>query len=317
MSLGVYFQKLPKTFQYVPEQIAFCTDIVHMKQVASLMILLLVSLIYSSAQCNYPTTTVLSHQDGIEAYATEYSTCTIHEGDLVITSVNVPDLLDLSSLHFLTEVTGNLTVSGPNLLSLDGIQNIKTVGKTFILQYSNLTTFSPIMGSSLDLGGLIIRGNNSLINIDDFLGLESIDGSISILNNPILHNLTGLNELQSITGSLFVTNNSLLNDCSSLCTILELGIPGSLNIWGNPSPCSSDDELLDHCPTDPCIVNNYISIDQIPIATQTYQAAGITSNALIQNQSDIEFNVNDFVELVINFEVELGAVFYAYTVSCE
>ncbi len=128
--------------------------------------------------------------------------------------------------------------------------------------------------------------------------------------------MKAFNELASITSDLGISNNSLLTDCSSLCSILNFGIPGSLSIWGNPFPCSSVNELLDHCPTDPCSSNNYINLDQIPIENQTYQAAGITSNALIQNQSDIGFKVTDFAELLVNFEVELGAVFHAYSVIC-
>lgn len=288
-----------------------------MKYVMSLITIVLCSLIHLSAQCNYPTSTTLSSQVAIEDYASEYASCTIHQGNLTITSVNAPDPLDLSSLSFLSEVTGDLVVSGPNYNSLDGIQNIKTVRKSLTLQFlTNLTNISPITGANLNLGGLIIRSNISLLSIDGFFGIEEINGSLLILNNPVLNNLVGLTELQSITGSLFITNNGLLNDCSSLCTILDVGIPGSLSIWGNPFPCSSVDELLDHCPTDPCNDNNYITIDQIPIENQTYQATGISSNAIVQSQSNIEFKVSDFVELLANFEVELSAVFHAYSVGC-
>ena len=125
----------------------------------------------------------LNSQTDVDNFVNTYSGtgCTNINGNLKISFTNVwgGPIIDISGLSFLTQITGNLTISLTDLTSLAGLQNIQSIGGYVnILSNPQLTDVSfptlTSIGSYLQLSD-----NNSLTNVS-FPLLNNIPGSITI-----------------------------------------------------------------------------------------------------------------------------------------
>src|SRR5690606_13278398 len=115
----------------------------------------------------------LTSQAQIDAFAINYPNCTQISGSLYISS---PDIVNLNGLSNLTSVGGFLLIeSNSNLTNLNGLSNLTSVGEN-----------------------LDIYNNLSLTNLDGLSNLTSVGGYLSIAYNSSLTSLNGLNNLTSV-----------------------------------------------------------------------------------------------------------------------
>ena len=162
--------------------------------------------------------TVLTNIDGL-------GSITYINKDLFI--INNEALTNIDGLSNITYINKNLSINANlALTNIDGLNNITSIG-----------------------GGLFIGENNALTSIDGLSNLNSIGGVLTIKENEELTNLDGLSNLNSIGEDLDISNNIALSNCCGIQHLLSTpsAIGGQIKIYGNPSECSSKDEVLKSC----------------------------------------------------------------------
>ena len=212
-----------------------------------------------------------------------------------------PLLESLSGLDQITHIGGSLElVNNDQLISLEGLGSLKIVDENIVLEgnenfesleptildeivverieilnnqsLNDLIALSNIQGIEQEL----IINNNAITDLDEFNGLEYINGGFSILYNSNLTNLDGLSnvlyisdspialvgntELNDISGieniepltisNIFIEDNPNLSTChvNSICGYFGAGNFGS--VVSNAPGCNTSDEILDACFTE-------------------------------------------------------------------
>lgn len=197
-------------------------------------------------------------QTDIDNFYTNHPNCTTIEGDLMITG---PDITSLSGLQNITTFESGFWVEEcPLLESFTGLDNVTYIGD--YLEIGNLPlieNFNELSNLSYVGGALNIVILPSLVNLN---GLENVTSSptyLIIWGNSNLTNLDGLNNIQSISTSLKLRNNTVLNDISALENI-DLSVLTYLTFKGNSqlSICNINSicDALDNGVTEFTIENN-------------------------------------------------------------
>jgi hypothetical protein len=174
-----------------------------------------------------------------QAEVDAFQGCDIIEGILLI---NGDDIIDLTPLSTIKEVTGNLYIyNNSSLTSLNGLNNLKKIGGLTIssnpllesliplgnIQGDNLQSLDIYLNPSLiDLQGLEgIKCTNDFTTVQNNTNLQSLQGldnlrivrdQFTVLHNPLLTNLNGLENLDSVYFNLIIEDNYSLNDVSAL-----------------------------------------------------------------------------------------------------
>lgn len=178
-------------------------------------------------------------------------------GNLAISS---SELLSLNGLDSLKSVGSELVFSDlPNLMSLSGLSHIKTVGSNLTL--SGLMSINSLAGlESLDsIGGLTVRYCKGLTDIVGLGHLNSIGGSVMIEHNDNLISLSGLSSLIEIKGELNLRSNESLTNMNGLNSLTSLG---GITLKRNPNFT---------------IEPNFVfGLDSIPGKVLFYEQPGIT-----------------------------------------
>jgi len=138
------------------------------------------------------------------------------DGDIII---NGSDIDNLSPLFSIQHITGHLiigdtvnTLNGNDILeNLEGLNNLKTIGKDFRL------IGNPILNSIGGLQNLETIGENihleNLPSLSSMSELQLIDNQLNgylSLNNTGLQNLQGFHNFQALSGSLVLIGNQYL-----------------------------------------------------------------------------------------------------------
>jgi hypothetical protein len=133
---------------------------------------------------------------------------------------------------------GNLLVEGEDIVNLDGLSELTTVGT--ILRIHNNPILTSVSGlSALDsVSALSVSGNDALTNLTGLSGLDSLWGSLSLRDNAALANVDGLTSLTSVGFEVTVSNNTALTDLSGLSALTSVG--GVLTLYGNDVLSSLD-----------------------------------------------------------------------------
>ncbi|WP_228054850.1 thrombospondin type 3 repeat-containing protein [Kordia antarctica] len=163
-------------------------------------------------------------QAQIDSFVANHGSCNaIGNSNLTIGSTSGPsDIVDISGLSFLVEILqGGLTIANTQLTTLDGLQNLTTLGSynhsIIITGNPNLTSISALQGATNSPGGLlntiVIRDNPLLQNLNG-LELFSVKTTFNLVNTGVA-SLSGLNLSQS---SLYfiATDNPNLGDFSGM-----------------------------------------------------------------------------------------------------
>jgi len=123
-------------------------------------------------------------------------------------------------------VVAGLYVARTGLVSTEGLASVNTVGPITFLDNDALATLSQ-PARSVQVGGLVLEGNDALASVTAFEGTEHLLGPVVVRDAPVLTELT-LPSLQDVAGDLTFDAAPLLTDLSSLGTLSS--VDGALQL---------------------------------------------------------------------------------------
>lgn len=143
-------------------------------------------------------------------------------------------LSDISALAGITSILGNIFLQSNALSSLNGLQNLVSVGDLTIINepLSDLDELTNLTSAA----SLTIQINPNLTNLDGLQNLTTVDDPdenlgleiIHIRNNPSLTNLDGLQNVTTFTGvgdmqtpAIFIDDNTQLNGFCGLFSVID------------------------------------------------------------------------------------------------
>jgi hypothetical protein len=188
-------------------------------------------------------------------------------GDIMLSTQASVDAFP--AVHGCTEITGKLTISGPDITNIDSLYTLTKVAELSIIGNNNLVNLNGLLHlervTTICLGigcggedkGFLIKNNALLSDVSGLSSLtEVIKGDLVISSNPRLASLHGLNNLVSIGGRLGIENNATLGNLDGLSSLATIGYL-SLTLSDNPSLTSLEGlSLLTSIPGSLFINNN-------------------------------------------------------------
>lgn len=179
---------------------------------------------------------------------------TVITGYLRIGAPNGVDI-NLNGLNTLTEVQDYLQINNcKDCSSLQGLNNLTSIGALFISRLENLSNFEGLNGltnidNDLVIGGASINENLNLLNLNGLDNLVYVGGNVNIWNNPQLQNINGLSNLQSVNGEYLRVraNVSLSNLCGLTNIVANGGITGLYQIYENLYNPTQQDIIDGNC----------------------------------------------------------------------
>lgn len=156
-------------------------------------------------------------------------------------------LTSISALSNITTVNGNLTIlMAHELASLEGLNNLTHVSNGLFIQETAITTLDGL--NNIDSVGdvLTISHNPNLISLKGLENLNTVGVIFWLYENPSLVALEGINNLNSIPdGSIHIfNNNSLANYCAINANALS---STDFNIYSNLLNPTYNDLLNGDC----------------------------------------------------------------------
>ncbi|MEM9545080.1 MAG: VWA domain-containing protein [Bacteroidota bacterium] len=157
------------------------------------------------------------------------------------------ELMNVDGLGNITTIDGYLLIEeNGKLTNLDGLRAVSSIQSDLsIISNKNLTNLDGLIGLTELLGELNIVSNEKITNLD---GLSNVTGQIESLNISANDNLIDLNGLSGITDvekDIEIIVNQNLKNCCGIKGLLEnFSTDGTVTISGNPSECSSEQEVL-------------------------------------------------------------------------
>ncbi|MHC1778572.1 MAG: T9SS type A sorting domain-containing protein [Lentimicrobium sp.] len=173
-------------------------------------------------------------QDQIDNFQANYPGCTEIEGDVTISG---PNITNLDGLNVLTSIgsylsIGNYEGGNPALTSLSGLDNLTSIGGSLMITQNDAITSMTGLDNLTTIGGdLSIYGNPALTSLSGLESLASIGGGLGIGYNDTLASLNGLESLAFIGGWLSISGNEALANLSGLESLTSIG--GGLEIQLN------------------------------------------------------------------------------------
>ena len=126
----------------------------------------------------------------------------IINGDLVLNGIS-----DISALHTLKEVKGNVFIGWTSLSSLEGFHNLHKVGGHLNISWNDyLEDLSALSNIDSLHGDLIIMGQPKLMNLEGFENIAYIRNQVEMTWNGFEH-LSGFESLRQIDGSVEISFN--------------------------------------------------------------------------------------------------------------
>jgi hypothetical protein len=155
-------------------------------------------------------TIILASQADVDAFPTTYG-CSVINGNLLVSG---PDIVNLDGLDSVTRINGGLTLdSNPGLVTGAGLRQLQFVGH------------DPV---NPDFAGLKVINNPNLQSMFDMVSLREVDGSFRVENNPRMSSMSSIGWVETIgaeptTGlSIVIDNNPLMfeiDDFRALTTV--------------------------------------------------------------------------------------------------
>lgn len=259
-----------------------------MKSLFLTIFLSLQTIVFLNSQtCIMSPDFILSSQEEIDNFATDYPGCTQIVNPLTIEE-EVPgsitnleglsqitylyqdliialneSLTDLSGLENLTHIGGYLHVAfNDNLENVDALQNLIEVGDDITFHFNDkLSSLEGLSGVVSGGEDLLIGGNNQLYDLTGLENLTTIDGRVDIYNNQNLSDISALQNLDPATilskfpaypNDLRIVSNPNLSICDypNICVLLS-DPAKQCEINGNAPGCSSIQEVAATCPVIP------------------------------------------------------------------
>ena len=157
-------------------------------------------------------------------------------------TVNTAD--ELTALHGLTTVAGDLTIDGSDLSDLTDLECLAQVdGKLSVFRNERLVSLEGLH-NLWRVGAFVhISANPTLKSLRGLRKLQSVGGilhSLEITGNDSLTNVEALFGVSVLDGDLRVTNNPVLPACDAVELSEEIfSIRGEITIEGNDHPCDA------------------------------------------------------------------------------
>ncbi len=167
------------------------------------------------AQSCLPEGIIFTTQEQIDNFQTNYPGCTEIEGEVTISG---PGITNLNGLNMITSIGGNLIIIKNDLLTnLTGLDTL-----TYVEGY-------------LEIGDVSDEGNPVLTSLNGLESLTSAGHGLTIRFNPVLTSFDGLENLTSLGsgGFLLIQVNDALTDLTALSNLTTVG--GSLRVEYNLS----------------------------------------------------------------------------------
>ncbi|MCB2221305.1 MAG: hypothetical protein KQI35_12980, partial [Bacteroidetes bacterium] len=176
-----------------------------------------------------PEGVVISCQDDVDNFQTNYPDCSVMAGDITISGNNISNL---NGLSVVSAIGGSLRIiDNTALTNLTGLESLATIGG--ILSISENQSLNDIQGlnnlTSIERD-LIIENNLALTQISGLNSLSNIGRDLKIVQDNVLVGLTGMNNLYFIGRNLNVDGNDALTSLSGLEGLTFIG--GRLIIGG-------------------------------------------------------------------------------------
>lgn len=180
------------------------------------------------AQCPVGNVNITS-QAQLNAFATNYPTCTTIAGDV---DLHGNDIVDLSPLANIQTVNGHFWVYSCNALtSLDGL-NLSSVGSIDVSYNAQLSSIAALDGITAVPGNVSLQVDPALQSLSGLQNLATIGGLLS-LNGDGISNVNGLSGLTSLGFFLEIKNNPNLTSVDGLLNLQSLANNGYLEVSGN------------------------------------------------------------------------------------
>ncbi|MEO1654345.1 MAG: hypothetical protein AAFU64_12440, partial [Bacteroidota bacterium] len=126
-------------------------------------------------------------------------------------TVNGPDITNLDGLQGLIQVGGNLTISPGMLANLQGLRNLRGVGGSLEITRQSALRNLDGLESLVSIGqDLILSNLTNVSNVRGLIGLKEIPGELSIVNISRLFSFRGLDSLRRVGGD-FEANAGMVN----------------------------------------------------------------------------------------------------------
>lgn len=195
---------------------------------SALRVILVLMSLSARAQCP-PGNIYINTQAEANAFAVSYPTCTALAGSL---SISGPDITDLSPFDGIERIAGMLELDQLPLTTIDAFNSLTVVQQLWIWQCSSLVSINGFTALDTVEGSLAIFQNNALASLNAFPDLEVCGGGLLIAENAVLGHLGGFAELDSV-GGLSFSFDPMLTDISAFDHPMAIG--GFLEFAGNAS----------------------------------------------------------------------------------
>lgn len=150
------------------------------------------------------------------------------EGELLVAGIAADTIPRHPDLRI---ITGDLVVAGnPNLTSLDGIDQVRELGGSYVIQSNDSLTDVSALASLARASGIQLIGNDALPDLRGLEALVDINTSILVSNNSGLVSLAGLDNLRTTTATLAIRSNHALKSLDALGNLRQAQL---LEVSGN------------------------------------------------------------------------------------
>ncbi|MEM1219456.1 MAG: T9SS type A sorting domain-containing protein [Bacteroidota bacterium] len=185
-----------------------------------------------SAQNCLPSGIILSTQTQMDGFIFAFPDCDSIGGNVTIAADADDPIVDLSSLHNIVAIGGDLTISNHiELNSLEGLNQLAYVGGSLHLTANQQLSELLALQNLREIGGLIIAQHDSLQIIEGFAQLLRIHGDLIIEDNPLLQEIRGFEQVDSLLGNSFFLDNPMLHTIDGFDGLLTIG--GDLEVKNN------------------------------------------------------------------------------------
>ena len=174
-------------------------------------------------------TVTLTRQSEVDSFPINYPGCDVVEGSLTISGddiVNLNGLIGIKKVIYQLEIKNN-----PSLVNFNGLNTLKSAEILYVSNNNSLLNFLGLDNLEKVTSRFYVNSNDLLIN---FNGLNKLDYvyNFSIRVNNSLTNLIGLTNLKKIASSFYIVSNASLIDFTGISSLNEVY---ALNIHDNPS----------------------------------------------------------------------------------
>ncbi len=198
-------------------------------------------------------------------------------------SIGLFSQADVDAFNY-SEITGGLTIAGPDIVDLTPLVSLTSVGYLWIKDNTTLTNLTGLE-NVVSVGGSIIIRNNSVL--ESLSGLISIPSSsdLIIMDNPALTSLEGLGNITSVH-ELEIENNESLVSLAGLENIVTVYV----HLWVQQNPVLTSLSGLQNIAS----VGESIRIYRNPALTSLFSSSSIVSvgGGITISQNDALINLS-------------------------